>query len=277
MNFKQKIKFGLARRLFSLDQDFALAPLCQRHLDRSLDQNDDRMEVNGELFFLECCARLLPEGIVFDVGANEGAWARKAIALGPSWVIHCFEPNPATYAKLQTALPPVSARLTLHPIGFSTEAAEAELHNFAVDSGMSSLYERSSIIASRRFEMQTKTVIRLDTVDNFCRAHGITGISLLKIDTEGNEQKVLMGAQNLLRENKINAIQFEYGGCWIDARVFLMDVWEMLAAFGYQLFKLSSGGLIACPRYDASFENFQYCNYAALAPRVTWPPAYLRK
>ena len=38
--------------------------------------------------------------IVFDVGANEGNYARLVRAYSKDAVIYCFEPHPATFKKL---------------------------------------------------------------------------------------------------------------------------------------------------------------------------------
>ena len=46
-------------------------------------------------------------------------------------------------------------------------------------------------------------------MDNFCLEKKINNIDVLKIDTEGNELNVLKGAENLLKQNKINIIYTE--------------------------------------------------------------------
>ena len=45
--------------------------------------------------------------------------------------------------------------------------------------------------------------ISIDTVDNYCQTKSIKFIDILKIDTQGYEEKVLEGAKNTLRKNEI--------------------------------------------------------------------------
>jgi hypothetical protein len=51
--------------------------------------------------------------------------------------------------------------------------------------------------------------IPTDTLDNYVKSHRIDKIDLLKIDTEGTEEKILMGAEQSLKDKKIKNIIFE--------------------------------------------------------------------
>ena len=46
-------------------------------------------------------------------------------------------------------------------------------------------------------------------MDTFCKENNISHIDLLKIDAEGNEENILLGAKELLKENKIHCIYVE--------------------------------------------------------------------
>ena len=74
-----------------------------------------------------------------------------------------------------------------------------------------------------------ETNVPLITLDAYCCAASIRGIDFLKIDTEGNELKVLKGSQAMIQKNAIRAIQFEFNEMNVVSRVFLKDFYDILA------------------------------------------------
>jgi hypothetical protein len=86
----------------------------------------------------------------------------------------------------------------------------------------------------------------------------------LKVDVEGHELPVFMGAEKMLSEQKISVIQFEYGGCNLDSRVFLSDIWGFLESYGYGIAKIHPNGLHHYDGYEQRLEAFKYSNWVAL-------------
>src|SRR6185436_3522307 len=91
-------------------------------------------------------------------------------------------------------------------------------------------------------------------------------VDFLKIDTEGNELKVLKGAQSLLQKNAIRAIQFEFNEMNVVSRVFLRDFYDILA--GYTFYRLLPDGLLPLGRYSARNEIFAFQNIFAVNDAV---------
>ena len=57
--------------------------------------------------------------------------------------------------------------------------------------------------------LKKTTYVETNTIDNFCKINDIKHIDILKIDTEGYEEKVISGAKRMLKNQKIDIIQIE--------------------------------------------------------------------
>lgn len=222
--------------------------------------NDVDIQTNGELRL----ARLaLPHArVVFDVGANVGEWTDLALAINGSAEIHCFEPSGATFRRLSSRGYPSNVRL--HPFGLGAEASERTLYVFEEGSGGNSLYRRDGVSTRQ----ESKEAVRLRTVDAHCGDSQIERVDFMKIDVEGHELSVLQGAERMLTERRIGLVQFEYGGCYIDARVLLKDIWQLVEAANpaYGFFKIFPNRLERVPSYRQTLETFQYSNWIIATP-----------
>jgi len=87
-------------------------------------------------------------------------------------------------------------------------------------------------------EMQSVVAIDIQTLSSSCEENNITHINLLKVDFEEHELAIFKGAQKMLREKRIGCIQFEYGGCNLDASAYLLDLWNYLKPFGFTFYKI---------------------------------------
>lgn len=66
--------------------------------------------------------------------------------------------------------------------------------------------------------------IQIDTMDDFCQKNNIEKVDFLKMDVQGYEYNILLGAQNMLKNGKIEYIQFETDEPNIENRIFLQYV-----------------------------------------------------
>ncbi|HWW62877.1 MAG TPA: FkbM family methyltransferase [Thermoanaerobaculia bacterium] len=229
--------------------------LAKRYVDRFHGNNQLDMRTNGELVFMQ---QQLPHArLVFDVGAATGDWAAHALAINPALDLHCFEPNPASFARL--------AALNLHarvnPFAIGDANGEAVLHASVAAPQLGSLYERSGVDIPQN---GTHQAILIRTLDDYCAEHGIASVDFVKLDVEGHEAAVIRGMEALLGARAVRVIQFEYGGANIDARVLLKDLWATLSRHGYRLWKLFPEGPRRYERYTQELEDFQYQNWAAI-------------
>jgi len=232
--------------------------ICKRYVDRYNGDNDDNIHRNGELRLMQ---KVLPQSaIVFDVGANIGDWAALALCINPNLEIHCFEPSAITFQRLQER----GRGIICNNFGLSSAPGETTLWIFADSLGINSLYKRRGLEDGWGLpEQQTQETVQLDTLDAYCQRAGVQMIDFMKVDVEGHELEILKGAVGMLANEKIKRIQFEYGGCNIDSRVLLKDLFDFLTSYGYTLYKIFPHELHHILRYDQRLENYQYQNWLA--------------
>ncbi len=138
----------------------------------------------------------LPEGGVFmDIGANVGFFTLLAARrVGKGGQVHAFEPEPRTYAALRRniALNRLT-NVTAWQLALSDTAGTATLFPHAGgNSGAASL---------RPLENSGPPVaVELDTYDRLAAERGLPVPSLIKIDVEGAETKVIRGMTQLLSQ-----------------------------------------------------------------------------
>lgn len=176
-----------------------------------------------------------PGWTVVDVGANAGYFSLLAADVGgPTSSVVAFEPNPRMGDLLRetVALNPgarvetVAAACGEHD-GSATLSLSPEVRN----TGLSTL--RPSLTGA---EELTVPLVRLD---GFCEQRGLEP-DLIKIDVEGAEHDVLLGAEGLLRSAPPRHVICEV---WPDSR---RDLFAYMAQLGYRPFDIEpDGGLVA--------------------------------
>jgi len=148
-----------------------------------------------------------PVGVVFDVGANKGDTSLEALKNFPSSQVYAFEPHPGTYNTL-------AARITNHAftpsqLALSDKIGLQSFFDYGGSGHINSLVRDARF--SERFETRgTEIHVQVDTIDNFCRTNNLDKISILKIDTEGNDYSVLRGAEGMLKSNSVDFAYFEF-------------------------------------------------------------------
>ncbi len=140
-----------------------------------------------------------PVRVVLDVGGNVGQTACEYTSYFPQAQIYTFEPVPASFAKLQSAvanLPRVKAFQMA--VGSSTGTV---FMNVGDDSQLNSIVkvkDSTSVIE-----------VPLDSLDHIVSSLSLDQIDLLKIDVEGFELEVLKGAVRLFAEKKVRFLVIE--------------------------------------------------------------------
>lgn len=220
------------------------------------DNNPEMME-NGEAWLIEQYAQNW--GVVFDVGANMGLWTNFVKKNNKESVIHAFEPVQKTFKCLSDNVSS-NKKIYLHNIALGAHTDEALISIFSEDHGLSSISRKDSFETSKT----TSEKIHIETVDSFCKAQNINSIDMLKIDVEGYELEVLKGASDMIKKGAVKMIQFEYGSTYIDARIYLADVFTFFQDKPYKIYKLMHKSLQPIPYYNEKLETMRCCNYVCI-------------
>ena len=216
---------------------------------------------SGELKFIQKYLPRMKNPIVFDVGANEGNYARLVRAYSKDAVIYCFEPHPATFKKLVENNKDLNTNN--HNFAVGSKAETLVLYDYAASDGSShaSLYQE--VLESIHKAETVKHDIPVIALDEFVSSHKIHKIDLLKIDTEGHELEVLKGLTSLISAKKIAMIHFEFNEMNVASRVYFKDFWDMLSA--YDLYRMLPNSLVKIETYNPIFcEIFAYQNIVAI-------------
>jgi FkbM family methyltransferase len=164
--------------------------------------------------------------VAFDVGANVGLISA---ALSMNFEkVHSFEPDPRCHDIFHSNLEANCARnVTLHKIGLSSKEGPLAF-NLGAEVGHSTL-EGAHITS-----LESSISIESRTLDSFTKELGISRIDLLKIDVEGHEFDVLVGATTLLRAKAIRKIIFEHSSSLFEAQGRdTFEVFNFLTKLGY--------------------------------------------
>lgn len=152
------------------------------------------------------CRKLArPGDTVMDIGANLGlVTLTLARCVGPSGRVHAFEPNPVLQSLLSESLLKNSiSNVELHRSALGSANGETELTVPAGNAGQGSLRWQWNYHDSKRYPCVVERLCDVVSREN------ISTIRLIKIDVEGFEKEVLLGASDVLKDIRPHAIILE--------------------------------------------------------------------
>lgn len=221
---------GVARRLQFLDRLFPVRwrlPLRYRgqFILRALEP---------EIALLPHLLREARGRTALDVGANVGIYTYALARAGME--VHAFEPQPACSAVI-AAWASGRKDIHVHPVGVGAEAGGLVLHTPVV--GRRAVTTRASFDRVGPGDLETAVrVVTLDSID-------ATDVGFVKIDVEGFEMPVLLGARHLL-EQQTPLLLVEIDRTTHDRESF-DEIITMLQGFGYRAFYCEGDRLVSAP------------------------------
>ena len=190
--------------------------------------------------------------IIIDVGANIGQSINRFKKLNKKAIIHSFEPIKKDFQALQDKYKN-DKNVFLNNIALGEKEYEKKLfsNNLSGSSSFSKLIpntywikQRSSTRNINPEEAFDKEVdCKVMTLDDYCKNKQIQKIDVLKIDTQGYEDKVLVGAKKLIENKKINYVELEiiFNNIY-EKKLNFFEIEKHLVPFGYELFAIQNPG-----------------------------------
>ena len=198
--------------------------------------------------------------VVYDIGANVGDWTASIQRFLPDSRVVAFEPSKEAFDRLTRRFE-TSTCVTSVNLALGKENTETFLYADTSASGLGSLTKRRVKHFGLSFEH--KELIKVITLDDWVENQVPNLVpNIIKMDVEGHELDVLMGASKCL--NRIQIVQFEFGGGNIDTKTYFQDFWYFFESNGFEIKRLTPRGPKTVSQYSEAFETFMPTNYLAV-------------
>lgn len=165
--------------------------------------------------------------IVFDVGAAEGRVAEAYLGMFPNAVVYAFEPTPGL-CKLKSG-----RRVKVVKVAAAEKSGTATLYlNLKPHTNSLLPFVKQGGALTTHSTVEVPAV----SLDDFCREVGVQQIDVLKIDTQGTELQVLVGATGLFNKGAVKVVVVELQSTSIYAgQCKRGDVGKFLSHYGFVL------------------------------------------
>jgi FkbM family methyltransferase len=209
---------------------------------------------------LDACLRVTQPGdIFFDIGANAGiVTVDLARTFGENVAIHAFEPQPTLARTLASSIALNEfTRVHLHRVLLGDTPGEADL--YVADHAI-----HSSLVP--REAGATRLTCRMETIDRLVADGSLPAPTVIKLDVEGAEFRVLRGARQTFRA-KPPVIVFEADDNMARFGYTHRDLFGLLREFADYTFHRISG---------AAWVPLNSLDEAALGDYIALPPSWRR-
>jgi FkbM family methyltransferase len=175
---------------------------------------------------------LKPSDVFLDIGAHIGYYSLIASKIIKTGMIHAFEPYVDSHELLMENLALNKCdNVDTHLVAVKDKAGMESLYIDEKNKGNNSLYSQKDC------DEITVETIKLD--DMFAGQK----VDFVKIDTQGLEIEVLIGMQDVIKNNKLKIIieYYPYGLRRMGHKG--IDFFRMLNALGFDIYKIKAGSL----------------------------------
>jgi FkbM family methyltransferase len=188
--------------------------------------------------FAERIAPLVPEdGVIADIGAHSGQFAKLFARLVPKGGVYAFEPGGYALSILHPVVRLRGLRnVTIVPAGLSDKPGEETLNvplkkSGTLGFGLAHIGEELSgrDVVSQR--------IHLTTLDRFAAEHGLSRLDFVKADIEGWEPYFLRGAREVIAKFRPSVMIEVSEKQLAQSGSTPREIFEIFAPLGYGIFK----------------------------------------
>jgi FkbM family methyltransferase len=187
---------------------------------------------------------LKSNSIFFDVGAGFGDYSLVAASSIKKGKIYSFEPLNEEIKRLQQNIK-INNLEKIISVNNNVVSNTNGYVNFLV-----SKVNEMSHIALQKTELKNSIKKKSVSINNFVKKQKIKNINLLKIDVEGAEYKVLKGANELLKKQKIDVMIVEFNSNQRNNDSYRVSLIEYLENLNYFTYSLEKNGLVRIKDYS---------------------------
>jgi FkbM family methyltransferase len=205
--------------------------------------------------------------VLYDIGANKGQYTAAFLDQFKGFVkkVYMFEPEPTLFKELCNIFSK-NPSISLSEKALSDKPGLSILSAPTSGSLYGSLVDRDT--SRYGFKMALKWEVETVRFDEYCDEKAVLElnnssiIKVLKMDVEGHEMNVLKGMGKYIK--KIDILQFEFGHCHIDSRMFFKDFWDFFNEESFSIYLITPRGLHKYDEYSDRYELFLTTNYIAV-------------
>jgi FkbM family methyltransferase len=151
--------------------------------------------------------------VIFDVGAHVGTTTLQYKVLFPEATVYAFEPFEQSYQKLRAATEGVPGVHAVNKaLGRSTGELKLRVNQSTATNSLLATDPRARETWNGMDVTDTvaETMVQVDTLDHFLEANdGIGRIDVLKLDAQGGEMDILLGAEKSIAQGRVRILYTE--------------------------------------------------------------------
>ena len=182
------------------------------------------------------------DAVIFDVGANIGSMTLAFSKMVPKGHVYAFEPTDYAYSKLLKNIslnPQIASRIT--PIQRFLGDQNRQTHDMKAYASWKVNGNSPLSHPLHGGAVKPADSVPVLKLDSFCLENEIQRVDLIKIDTDGHEYKVLMGAHKTIK-TYLPCIIFEIGGYVLkEQQLEFEHFYSYFDRFGYRLLNAKNG------------------------------------
>lgn len=218
--------------------------------------NFQNFDVSGEQYFFDNVLKAINPRVCVDVGANIGDYT-KALLVGTQAMIIAFEPLDKPFSSLIDIKNEFKDRLVLENKGVG--AANGTLNIYFNDEATAHASFSKEVQSVPYLDNKLSKEIEVVSLDAYFSDKPESVVDFIKIDTEGFEYEVLVGAKHLIETHKPKAIQIEFNWHQLFRGQTLFSFSEML--IGYTPFQMVYNDLVKRDPKDPYSNIYHFSNF----------------
>lgn len=176
-----------------------------------------------------------------DIGAHSGDFTNDILRLYTVMNGLLAEPIPSLAEKLKNKYS--SKGYSVYPNAFTDrddDLIDFYINDFAETSSMLRIQTQMEELSDVKTQLVEKVTVRTRTLDSVIKENAFPKIDLLKIDVQGSEHLVLLGAKNALKQTRYVWIELSFKPLYLNSSIYY-EIITLMQEQGFYLLELSPG------------------------------------